>query len=143
MEYRIFEDTLVVRLDPGEEICRSLLAIAEKEKIGLAEIQGLGAVSRFTTGVFDLKEKAFKANEFSGLFEVTSLTGTLTTKGGSPYLHLHFSAGNEKGEVYGGHLAEAYISATAEIIIRKIHGSVGRRFCGTTGLNLFSFDAED
>ena len=140
MEYRAYEDTLVVRLDPGEEICSSLLEIAKKEQIESAQIEGLGAVNRFTTGVFDTKDKVFKPNLFEGVYEITSLTGTLTMKDGSPYLHLHLSAGNEKGQVVGGHLAEAYISVTAEIIIRKIRGIVGRRFSEEIGLNLFSFD---
>ena len=139
MEYRVFGDTLVIRLDPGEEICQSLLEIAEKEDIELAEIEGLGAVNKFTTGVFDVKEKVFKPNTFEGSYEITSLHGTITRKDDKPYLHVHMCAGNETGSVFGGHLSEAIISAMAEIIIRKIDGHVGRRFDAVTGLNLFSF----
>ena len=123
MEYRTFDETLVVRLDPGEEICRSLLEIAEKENLELAEIEeGLGAVNKFTTGVFDVKDKVFKPNTFEGSYEITSLHGTITRKDDKPYLHVHMCAGNDTGAVFGGHLSEAYISATAEIIIRKING---------------------
>ena len=139
MEYRTFDDTLVIRLDPGEEICRSLLEIAEKENLELAEIEGLGAVNKFTTGVFDVKEKVFKPNTFEGSYEITSLHGTITRKDDKPYLHVHMCAGNDTGAVFGGHLSEAYISATAEIIIRKINGHVGREFDEVTGLNLFAF----
>lgn len=139
MEYRVFGDTLVIRLDPGEEICHSLLEIAEKENIELAEVEGLGAVNKFTTGVFDVEEKVFKPNTFEGSYEITSLHGTITRKDDKPYLHVHMCAGNETGAVFGGHLSEAYISATAEIIIRKIDGHVGRGFDAVTGLILFSF----
>lgn len=139
MEYRVFEDTLVVRLDPGEEICASLLEIAEKEQIELAQIQGLGAINDFTTGVFDTVEKVYHSNDFKGAYEITSLTGTLTRMDGKPYLHVHLSAGDAQGHVNGGHLNRANVSATAEIIIRKINGSVGRRFSDEIGLNLFQF----
>ncbi len=139
MEYRRFEDTIVLRLDPGEEICAQLLALAEKESIELAEISGLGAIGRFTTGVFDPKTKVYHANHFAGLFEIVSLTGTLTRKDGEPYLHAHLSAGDAEGSVFGGHLNEAWISATAEIVVRLVHGSVGRKLSDEIGLNLLEF----
>lgn len=140
MEYRRFENTIVLRLDPGEEICASLLAVAEKEHILLGEFSGLGAVNRFTTGVFYTDTREYHANHFEGAFEIVSLIGTLTRKDGTPYLHAHMSAGDAKGNVFGGHLNEAYVSATSEIVLRIINGTVNRKFSETIGLNLFAFD---
>ncbi len=140
MEYRRFSDTIVLRVDPGEEICRVLLDVAEKENIDLAHISGLGAINRFTTGVFDTVQKEYHANHFEGLFEIVSLTGTLTRKDGEPYLHAHLSAGDREGHVFGGHLNEAYVSATAEIIVRVIDGKVNRRMDERIGLNLYEFE---
>lgn len=139
MEYRRFENNLVVRVDPEEEICQVLMDLASKEKITLAEIHGLGAVKEFTTGVFDPATKAYYANHFQGLFEIVSLTGTLTQKDGKPYLHAHMSAGDAKGNVFGGHLNRAVVSATAEIVVRQMDGVVERQMCEKIGLNLFSF----
>lgn len=142
MEYRRFGDTLVMRVDLGEEICGQILKVAEKENIMLAEINGLGAVNDFTTGVFDTVNKEYHSNHFKGAFEIVSLTGTLTRKEDEPYLHVHLSAGDEKGNVFGGHLNEAVVSATGEIIIRLIDGTVDRCFRDQIGLNLFAFPAE-
>lgn len=139
MQYRRFGDTIIMRVDPTEEICEQIAEVAGKEQILLAELSGLGAVNDFTTGVFDTKTKEYHANRFQGTFEIVSLTGTLTRKDGQAYLHAHFSAGDGQGHVFGGHLNRAVVSATAEIVIRMIGGEVGRKFSEEIGLNLFEF----
>lgn len=139
MEYKRFDDTLTVRLDPGDEICVSLLELAKRENIALAEINGLGAVNDFDVGVFNPATKKYHANNFRGCYEIVSLTGSLTVMDNIPYLHAHFSAGDDKGNVVGGHLNRAVVSATAEIFVRVIPGNVNRKFSEKIGLNLFDF----
>ncbi|MDD6276321.1 MAG: DNA-binding protein [Clostridia bacterium] len=139
MDYRRFDNTIVARIDKGEEILEQVKIIAEKEGIKLASVQALGAINHFTVGVFKTDEKKYLANEFDGSFEIVSLTGTINTMNGEFYCHLHLSAGNEKGEVFGGHLNSATVSATCEMIIQIINGSVDRRFDEQIGLNLFEF----
>ena len=55
------------------------------------------------------------------------------------YCHLHMSVGNEKGEVFGGHLNKAIISATCEMVITIISGIVDRYYDEEVGLNLLKF----
>lgn len=98
MDYRRFDDQILVRMDPGEEILEQLAVVAEKEKIRLASVQALGAVNDFTAGVFHTGEKKYAANRFQGNFEIVSLTGTISTMDGKYYAHLHMSAGDERGE---------------------------------------------
>ena len=139
MDYRRFEDTIIARIDKGEEILEQLEVIAQRENIKLASVSALGATDAFTVGVFKTDEKKYYANHFSGSFEIVSLTGTVTTMDGKFYAHLHMSAGNEKGEVFGGHLNEARISATCEMVITIIDGTVERAFSEEIGLNLMAF----
>ena len=139
MEYRRFQDTLIVRIDRGEEIVEKLLEVAGKEDIRLASIEALGAVDDFTVGVYNTGEKQYHANRFEGPFEIVSLTGTITTMDGKPYLHLHMSAGDGSGAVFGGHLNRAVVSATCEMVVREAHGTVERAQDPDTGLNLFRF----
>ena len=139
MDYRRFGDTLVIRIDKGEEITEQLRAVAEKEEIRLAGIEALGAVNDFTVGVYNTAEKKYYSNHFEGAFEIVSLTGTISTMNGAYYAHLHMSAGNDRGEVFGGHLNRAVISATCELVIDVIDGVVERRADPEVGLNLFAF----
>ena len=139
MEYRRFGNTLVARIDRGEEILEQVREIALKEEIGLASVQALGAINSFTVGVFKTDEKKYMANEFEGSYEIVSLTGTITTMSGDVYCHLHMSAAGEDGLVVGGHLNRAVISATGELVVTQIQGRVDRRRDPDVGLNLFQF----
>ena len=58
---------------------------------------------------------------------------------GEFYSHLHMSAGDDKGQVFGGHLNKAIVSATCEMIINIIDGTVDREYNEEIGLNLFKF----
>ena len=140
MEYRKFDSTIIARIDKCEEILEKVKEIALKENIKLASISALGAVNDFTVGVFKTDEKKYYSNSFQGYFEITSLTGTINTMNGEFYTHIHMSAGNEKGEVFGGHLNRAVVSATCEMVITIIDGSVDRYFDEEIGLNLFKFN---
>ena len=140
MNYRRFGDTIIARIDRGEEILTQLRVIAEREEIRLAEVSALGATNDMTVGVFHTAEKEYHANRFTGDMEIVSLTGTISTMGGQYYAHLHMSAGDAAGHVFGGHLNQAIISATCEMVIRVIPGNVDRRFDDGVGLNLFAFE---
>ena len=139
MEYKRFDNTIFARIDKGEEILEQLKEIALQEHIKLASVSALGAINDFTVGVFKTAEKKYDANEFQGYYEITSLTGTITTKDGEFYAHLHMSAGDTEGRVLGGHLNEAVISATCELVLEIMDGTVERRLDPETGLNLMEF----
>lgn len=139
MEYRKFNNTIVARIDKGEEILEKIKEIALKENIKLANVNALGATNDFTVGVYKVDEKKYYSNSFQGNFEIVSLTGTINTMNNEFYTHIHMSAGNDKGEVFGGHLNRAIVSATCEMIINIIDGKVDRFYDEKIGLNLFKF----
>ena len=139
MEYRRFNNKIVMRIDKGEEILEKIKEVALKEKIKLANVSALGATNDFTVGVFKVDEKKYYSNTFSGNFEIVSLVGTINTMNDEFYTHIHLSAGNDKGEVFGGHLNRAIVSATCEMVIDIIDGKVDRYFDENIGLNLFKF----
>ncbi len=139
MEYKRFGDTIIARMDKGEEITAQVRKIAEAEQIKLASIEALGALNDFHVGLFDVTEKKFHGNHFHGAYEMVSLTGTINTMNGEFYSHLHMCAADVNANVYGGHLVDATISATCEMVIRILDGTVDREYSEEVGLNLFKF----
>ncbi len=139
MDYKRFENTIIARMDKGEEILEQLEVISRKENIRLASVSALGATNDMTVGVFRTGEKKYYANHFTGDMEIVSLTGTVSTMNGNYYAHLHMSAGDGDGHVFGGHLNRCVISATCEMVIQVIDGQVDREFNEEVGLNTFRF----
>lgn len=139
MEYKKFDDTYVVRLNKGEEVVETLKQLFKIENIELAEIAGIGASDFVEIGVFNVNTKEYNTKIFEGMFEITSLIGNVTRKDSEVYLHIHINFGDENGIVKGGHLVKSRISATSEIIIRKINGKVRRKLNEEIGLNLLNF----
>ena len=139
MEYRKFGDTYIVRMDPGEEILTQLKVFAEQEGVKLASVTALGAVKDFTVGVFDTGAKVYQSNRFQGVYEIVSLVGTINTMNDAFYCHLHMCAADQEGHAFGGHLNEAVISATCELVVTCLPGRTDRVFSDEVGLNLISF----
>lgn len=139
MEYRRFGNTIVVRMDPGEEITEQVKTVALKENIKLAHVNALGATNDFTIGAYSIPEQKYYSTNYKGVYEIVSLHGNINTMNGEYYSHLHMSAGDQNGKVLGGHLNKAVISATCEMFITVIDGSVDRIKDEKTGLNIFKF----
>ncbi len=140
MEYRRFNSTVFARIDKNEEIISKVMEICERENIKFANINALGAVGGFEIGLFDVNEKKYYSTKYEGDFEIVSLTGSITTKDGKLYNHLHMSAGDRENKVIGGHLNSAVVSATCELFIHIIDGTIEREFSDDIGLNLLKFN---
>lgn len=143
MDYKIYsKDTapvIALRLDPGEEIVESILALAEKEEIQAGTIEGIGATDDVTIGIMDLNSREYKLTHYTEPFEITSLMGNLSRKDGKTYLHSHINLGGVGGSVIGGHLDSGVISITAEIFIRVIDGAIDRKYHDEIGVNQMFF----
>ena len=73
MEYRRFENTIIARIDKGEEILEQVKIIALTENIRLASVQALGAVGRYPFRV-EKTENLAKGKNISWLFDNEILT---------------------------------------------------------------------
>ncbi len=121
MDYKIDGNQYLLRVDKGEGIAASIRA------------------DRVELGLFRTDIKQFVGHTYEGMYEIASLNGNISQMEGKVYLHLHAVIGDEENETRGGHLVEARVSATAEIVITAFEGGADRRFSEEIGLNLFAF----
>lgn len=129
---------IVLRLQRGEEIIASVAELCKKEKIGLAEIKGIGACDRAVIGLYKMDKQHYVKTLLEEDMEMVSLNGNVTLSSeGEVYIHCHVAFGTEGGRLLGGHLNEAVVSGTAEIFIDVLDGSVKRTVDPETGLNVF------
>ena len=140
MDYRKFGNTYVIRMDRGEEIVRTLTDFCKKENVTLGSVDALGAADHAVIGLYDVETREFHKKTFDEPLEISSLHGNISTMNGEIYLHLHINLAREDLSVVGGHLAECRLSATCEMFVRSIDGTVERRHDDdVTGLNLYDF----
>lgn len=139
MEYKIFDNKIVLRLDRGEEIVSSIKSLCEKENIKLASVSGIGGTDCFTVGIFNLKKSRYDIKTFKGAYEITGIHGNVNQMDGKHYLHIHINCAKKCGRTFGGHLISCRISLTAEIVLEVISGTVERKKDDNLKINLFSF----
>src|SRR3990172_3671555 len=80
----------------------------------------------------DFQKKVVAENQ-----EVVSLLGNLSESEGKPYFHTHVTLGDKNSSTKAGHLYQATVGATLEIVFEKISGRVARKFNDEIGLKLF------
>jgi len=136
MKFKKFGNKWIVRIDKGEEIVQTLKKFCQENKIKLGIINGIGAVNKATIGLFNTKNKEFHSKELNGDYEITNLSGNISTMNKKVYLHLHITLADKNQEALGGHLSSAIISGTGEIIVEEIEGEIERGFNKEAGLNL-------
>lgn len=139
MQFKKFENKYILRLDKGEEIVETLTKFCKENGVKLGFVSGIGATNKAKVGFFNVDTKEYSGKEFTGNLEICSLVGNISTQKGEPYIHLHATISDEEHRCFGGHLNYAYVSATFEVIIGEVDGSVDREFSEEIGLNLYKF----
>ncbi len=136
MEYKASNKTIIVRLARGEEVVASLVKLMDDLNINAARVSGIGATDNATVGVYDVKNQRYTKVTLTEDMEILNLSGNLSRKDGTPYVHVHVTLASLTS-VYGGHLNEAVICATCEMILDVLDTTIERTYDEETGLNLF------
>jgi predicted DNA-binding protein with PD1-like motif len=110
--------TYVVILETGDEVAASLNRFAEDTKPAGSSFKAIGALSSAKVGWFNWQTKKYEtAAEFHEQLEVLSLIGDVALKDGKPAVHAHLIVGRKDGTAHGGHLLEARVRPTLEVVL--------------------------
>ncbi len=70
--------------------------------------------------------------------ELLSLIGDIALNDGEPFVHAHAVVGKKDGTAHGGHLLEAYIRPTCEVILTESPAQLQKRIDPDSGLALIN-----
>ena len=131
-----------ISLDKGEYVNQSLLEISNKEKIKSGWIDGVGAIYDIEVGYFDVEQKDYVRKKFLGDYELLSLSGNISIKEGSRFIHTHITFSDIEFNVFGGHLFDAKIAAAGEFLIDSCDFGIKRKYNTNLGLHLWCMNNE-
>lgn len=88
-------------------------------------------------GFFESERKDYKKIPINEQVEVMSLIGNITLdEGGEPKVHAHVVVGRRDGTAHGGHLLEAHVQPTLEVILVESPTRLRRKMNAEVGLPL-------
>ena len=115
------------RLIKGSDLKKEIEIYAINNKISGVILCAVGCLSKLTIRLADGESILEK----EGMFEIVSITGTLSEDG----VHIHISVSDELGNTIGGHLKDGCIvNTTAEIVLNIFDNiKIKREYDESTG----------
>lgn len=104
----------------GQEIMKGLLAFARKHDLVAGHLTGIGAIGGAEIGYFDPETNAYLRHRKDGQAELLSLAGNLALNDNEPFFHIHVALGLRDGSARGGHLFEATVRPTVELVLTTV-----------------------
>jgi uncharacterized protein len=132
------ERTFILVFDKGDEPMSELTEFAEEQGVSAAHLTGIGAFSDVTLGYFDRDAKEYEQIPLHEQVEVLTLAGDIALEEGKPKVHAHVVVGKRDGSAHGGHLLEARVWPTLEVVVSDSPAHLEKRFDPETGLALVS-----
>ena len=130
------EKPYAVIVDKGDEVMAGLLDMAKRHNLAGSHVTAIGAFSDAILGYFDRDRKDYQRIPVHEQVEVLSLVGDIALSGDQPKIHAHVVVGRSDGTTRGGHLMEAHVWPTLEVIIVEEPGHLHRKTDQESGLAL-------
>ncbi|MCA1685296.1 MAG: DNA-binding protein [Planctomycetia bacterium] len=130
------EKTFALIFDTDDEAMAGLVDFARANALGAARFTAIGAFRDAVLGYFDWDKKAYHKIPVREQVEVLSLIGDVAVKDCEPKVHAHVVVGRSDGSTRGGHLIEAHVRPTLEVILTESPAHLRKQFDEESGLAL-------
>jgi uncharacterized protein len=112
--------TFAVILATGDEVVSSLEEFVGRENIHAATFTAIGALSGAVLLYFNWEKKEYEKIPVREQVEVAAMIGDVADDPkGKPALHVHIVLGTRDGSAKAGHLREAHVRPTLEVIVTE------------------------
>ena len=112
--------TFVLVFRTGDKLAKGLSKFAEQQKLSAASFKAVGALSSVRLGWLSRESKKYEPSvTLDEQVELLSLIGDVALLEGKPVVHTHAVIGKRDGTAHGGHLLEAHIRPTCEVVLNE------------------------
>jgi predicted DNA-binding protein with PD1-like motif len=109
--------TYMLVFDVGDEVTKGLLEFAAEAHLEGSHFTAVGAFQDVVLGWFDWDAKEYRPNPIPEQVEVVSFAGNVAlAPNGEPGLQAHVAVAKRDGSAWGGHLLEAHVRPTLEVV---------------------------
>jgi uncharacterized protein len=121
-------------LRPGRRGHEGLRKFASGANLLASHFTAIGAFSDVVFGFFEPDAKRYAKIPMAEQVEVLSLLGNIAINEDRPQIHAHAVVGRRDGAAFGGHLLEAHVRPTLEVILTESPRHLWREADPQTGL---------
>ncbi len=130
------QKTYALIFDQGDEVMSNLIDFAKQHGLTAASFKAIGAFQKATLGYFDWEKKEYQKIPVDEQVEVLALIGDVAEKDGQPKVHAHVVLGRSDGTTRGGHILEAHVRPTLEVILVESPAHLRKAHDEASGLAL-------
>jgi uncharacterized protein len=134
------QKTFAIIFNTGDEVVAGLKTFAGEKGLAASHFTAIGAFKDVVLGYFDWEKKDYTNIPIHEQVEVLSLVGDVTLDEGKPNIHAHVVLGKQDGSTCGGHLIEARVRPTLEVMLTESPDHLTRRFDRESGLALICLE---
>ncbi|WP_456399991.1 PPC domain-containing DNA-binding protein [Persephonella sp.] len=140
MNYKKIDDIYLLCLSEGERVISSIESFAELEKITSGFFWAVGAIKNVELGIFDIEEKEYIRAIFKDYYEIVSCHGNISVdpETGKHLIHTHISFADKQFNIHGGHLFEAEVTVTFEMVFMPVTVPIYRNINPKFNLKLWN-----
>jgi predicted DNA-binding protein with PD1-like motif len=129
--------TFALVFEVGDEVAAGLLNFAREQRLQGSHFTAIGALQDVVLGYWDWNTKDYQRIPLREQVEVVSLVGNIALgPKAEPRVHAHVVVSKSDGTAHGGHLLEAHVRPTLEVIIVESPEHLRRSIDPETGLAL-------